>query len=90
MHFWHERSLLRTCPVSREMFRKKHKPGELWLDWHKRSFRFVGDLIREHRANILDKLHDLKQNWAGHCVRFWNGAARATFGHSNSVLEAAD
>ena len=54
----------------RKMLKSKRRPGETWLDWHKRSFRRVGEIMLEHNSNVLDKLHNLKQNWAGHCVRF--------------------
>ena len=57
----------------RRMFKRTRMSGESWLDWHKRSFRHAGDLIREHNANIVDKLHALKRSWAGHCVRFGMG-----------------
>ena len=52
------------------MLKIKRRPQESWLDWHRRSFGKVKELIRDFDVCILDKLENLKRSWAGHCVRF--------------------
>ena len=56
------------------MLKIKRKPHEGWLDWHKRSFRRVKELIQETDSCVLVHLDNIKRSWAGHCVRFGLGA----------------
>ena len=63
---------LRSCQACmvRKMLKIKRFPNEAWLDWHKRSFRRVHELIQEHGISVTTKLEEAKRSWAGHCIRF--------------------
>ena len=45
-------------------------PLEPWLEWHIRSHRLAGGHINRMGINVFDKLHALKEMWAGHISRF--------------------
>jgi len=57
------------------MLKVKRRPNEsntgleTWLEWHKRSFHNVKQLLSLHNLNIEDKLQQLRLDWAGHIAR---------------------
>ena len=43
---------------------------EPWLEWQVRSMRYAGEIIKQHKVDIIDALNDKRREWAMHIARF--------------------
>ena len=57
----------------RRMVKLKRKPGETWLDWHKRSFRRAKQAIQSCNCVLSLDLEKRRKAWQQHIVRFGSG-----------------